>query len=147
MENISFPAEQFNHTADNDTWLNYEKLEHKSSKTLNIYSILMVTSSLLELTKHLLILKFTVQASKVIHSKMVKSIIYTGMSFFDNFFLGNILNRFSQDLTIMDEVLPHALERLIGVSVAILKSKLKYIVIIDFNENLFRYLLCELNNF
>lgn len=103
-------------TYTNDTLLKYDKLELKSSKTLNLYTIMMISSTLLELVKQFLILKFAVRASRNVHSKMVKSIVTTVMSFFDNCFIGNILNRFSQDLSVIDERLPMALGGLLGVS-------------------------------
>lgn len=103
-------------TFNNETLLNYEKLELRSSKTFNLYTITMISSTLLELVKQFLILKFAVRASRTVHSKMVKSIVSTLMSFFDNCFIGNILNRFAQDLNVIDERLPMALGALLGVS-------------------------------
>lgn len=93
------------------------KLELKADRTLNLYSILMIASTLLELVKHYLILKFVVTASINIHKKMIHSVIFATMSFFDRFFIGNILNRFSQDLNVIDEHLPMVLTMLISVSI------------------------------
>lgn len=94
---------------------NYEKLELESSETLKLYTVFIVASCVLELVKQFLILKFSIQASRNIHGKMIKSIVSTGMHFFDNCFIGNILNRFSQDLTVIDEILPFTLEGFIEV--------------------------------
>lgn len=94
---------------------NPEQLESKSSQTLNIYTILMISSSLLDLLRRYIILKFAITASRNSHGKMVKSLISTIMSFFDNCFIGNILNRFSQDLSVIDDRLPMAMDGLLGV--------------------------------
>lgn len=113
--NLTDPQNKF--TGETMTTLN--KLELKADRTLNMYSILMVSSTFLELVKHYLILRFVVNASVNIHKKMIHSVIFATMSFFDRFFIGNILNRFSQDLNVIDEHLPMVLSMLIGVSIYI----------------------------
>ncbi|XP_074030611.1 ATP-binding cassette subfamily C member 4 [Leptinotarsa decemlineata] len=95
--------------------LHLEKLEWQASKTLNIYSLLLITSSFLEIFKVVLMMKFAFDASVRIHRAMIKSVIHSKMAFFDNYFIGNILNRFSQDLSVVDEQLPHHLSALIWV--------------------------------
>lgn len=100
----------------NETIVLYEKLQEKSSKTLNLYTIMMFSSTFLELIKHYLILKFAINASRNVHRRMVRSIVHTVMAFFDKSFIGTILNRFSQDLSIIDDRLPMALDALLGVS-------------------------------
>ncbi|KAJ8951570.1 hypothetical protein NQ318_020447 [Aromia moschata] len=109
--NISAP----NITADtNNSFLTIDKLELKSHKTLNMYSMLIVSSTVLELIKHYLVLKFARNASVKLHRQMIDGIIYSVMSFFDNYFIGNILNRFAQDLTVIDEQLPFVLSIMVG---------------------------------
>lgn len=121
--------------ADNDTLVDYEKLELRSAKTLNLYTIMMISSTLLELFKQYFILKFAVTASRNIHSKMVKSIVSAVMSFFDNCFIGNILNRFSQDLNVIDERLPMALDALLGVSSFSMLIYFRFTLIFNIPEN------------
>nr|XP_023023881.1 multidrug resistance-associated protein 4-like [Leptinotarsa decemlineata] len=99
--------------------LHLERLEWRASKTLNLYSILLIASVLLEVLKSILIMQFTYKASINLHKAMMKSIIHAGMSFFDSYFIGNILNRFSQDLNIVDEVLPMFLSIFIAVLFAL----------------------------
>ncbi|KAJ8981361.1 hypothetical protein NQ317_000228 [Molorchus minor] len=91
-----------------------EKLEIKSHKTLNLYSLMIVSSTVFELIKNYLVLKFARNASVNLHRKMIDSIIHSVMHFFDNYFIGNILNRFAQDLTIIDEHLPFVLNMLLS---------------------------------
>ncbi|KAJ8981359.1 hypothetical protein NQ317_000226 [Molorchus minor] len=93
-----------------------EKLELKSHKTLNLYSLMIITSTVLELVKNYLILKFARNASVNLHRRMIDGIINSVMTFFDNYFIGNMLNRFAQDLTVIDEHLPFVLNMLISVN-------------------------------
>ncbi|CAG9817571.1 unnamed protein product [Phaedon cochleariae] len=91
-----------------------QRLEVQAAKSLNLYSVLLISSSILEIIKFLLLTKFIVNASFYLHKTMIKSVVQSVMAFFDNFFVGNILNRFSQDLYVVDEVLPHVVSMLIG---------------------------------
>nr|CAI5823657.1 unnamed protein product [Callosobruchus analis] len=94
-----------------------DRLEIESAKSLNLYTILLVSGTLCELVKYYLIFKFALNASYNLHKAMIKSIINAVMSFFDNYFIGNILNRFSQDLAVIDEHFPFVLSHFISVSV------------------------------
>ena len=48
-------------------------------------------------------------ASTTIHRKMLKNILRSPMSFFDTTPLGRILNRFSEDIYTIDEIIPGSL--------------------------------------
>nr|CAI5848020.1 unnamed protein product [Callosobruchus analis] len=91
-----------------------DRLEIESAKSLNLYTILLVSGTLCELVKYYLIFKFALNASYNLHKAMIKSIINAVMSFFDNYFIGNILNRFSQDLAVIDEHFPFVLSHFIS---------------------------------
>ncbi|XP_050507508.1 probable multidrug resistance-associated protein lethal(2)03659 [Diabrotica virgifera virgifera] len=84
-----------------------------ASKSLHLYTILSVVAIVLEFFKQYFVFKFGTKASINIHKDMVTKVIFGKMAFFDTFFIGNILNRFSQDLSVVDESLPMNLNVLI----------------------------------
>ncbi|CAH0557527.1 unnamed protein product [Brassicogethes aeneus] len=94
----------------------YKESLQESSFTLNMYSVAVVTSIMLDLIKYYTLLNFSRVASLNIHKAMSNSIINASMSFFDNHFIGNILNRFTQDLTNIDEELSFVLGEVIRVA-------------------------------
>ena len=48
-------------------------------------------------------------ASGSLHSRMLKNVLRSPMSFFDTTPLGRVLNRFSKDIYIIDEVIPRSI--------------------------------------
>ncbi|KAJ8923376.1 hypothetical protein NQ315_001934 [Exocentrus adspersus] len=96
----------------NKTVLSMKKLEIQSHKAINLYTLMIVSSTVLELIKYYLVFNFAKNASINLHRRMIKSILHSVMSFFDNYFIGNILNRFIQDLSVIDEHLPFVLSSL-----------------------------------
>ncbi|KAJ8948317.1 hypothetical protein NQ317_013654, partial [Molorchus minor] len=99
--------------APKEVLVDIQRLELKASKILNVYSILILSFIVLELLKYYFVLKFAKNASVKLHRTMIEGIVFSVMSFFDNHFIGNILNRFAQDLTVVDERLPFVIGRLV----------------------------------
>lgn len=60
-------------------------------------------------TRSTLILTHCMRASKVLHERMFKSILYAPMRFFETNQSGRILNRFSKDIGSIDETLPNCI--------------------------------------
>ncbi|XP_066158997.1 probable multidrug resistance-associated protein lethal(2)03659 [Euwallacea fornicatus] len=84
----------------------YDDAVQKRDSTFNLYAILIFSSAILSLIKSYSILRFCRRASVKIHQIMCQSIISSLMAFLDNHFIGNILNRFSYDLDVIDEHFP-----------------------------------------
>ncbi|CAH1100451.1 unnamed protein product [Psylliodes chrysocephalus] len=90
------------------------RLEIQASQTMNLYTMSIIGYAVTELIKHYLVLKMGITASINIHKIMVTRALHAVMTFFDSFFIGNILNRFSQDLNVIDEHLIFVMTAFIG---------------------------------
>ncbi|XP_076270743.1 putative multidrug resistance-associated protein lethal(2)03659 isoform X2 [Rhynchophorus ferrugineus] len=86
--------------------LTYEGAVERRDRTFNLYTLMISASAVLALVKAYALLRYCRKASVNIHQAMCQSVISSAMSFLDNHFIGNILNRFSYDLDIIDEMLP-----------------------------------------
>lgn len=87
---------------------------------LGIYAALSVGSIAIAITVRLLAALRGVTAAKILHERLVQTVLRAYMSFFDTTPLGRILNRFSQDQYTIDEkvnsTLVSFLQMLFGVS-------------------------------
>ncbi|CAH1105157.1 unnamed protein product [Psylliodes chrysocephalus] len=84
----------------------YDIAVNKRQNYLGIYSGMVVGALFLIILKIYLNYYFALRASKTLHKKMMSSVLSAFMSFFDKHLLGNIINRFSKDMTTMDETIP-----------------------------------------
>lgn len=98
-----------------DAWLaHWVSLESASNNTttidtqsyLEIYTSLGIGNSILTLIRSFLFAFAGIKAAKIIHDKLLKSIFYTTIQFFDTVPLGRILNRVSSDVFTIDDSLP-----------------------------------------
>ncbi|CAH1183388.1 unnamed protein product [Phaedon cochleariae] len=87
--------------------------------TIRLYSGMIFAASFLSFIKIYFIFRFGRTASIKIHRTMVRSLVYGVMSFFDTNFIGNILNRFSQDLQNVDQPLVFNLMHFIRINFVI----------------------------
>lgn len=110
-----YSATLMNNSVINNDTPNLDELMKNSTKTLTMYSAMIFSFITLELIKTYFVLVFARNASIKLHRTMVDTILFSVMSFFDSHFIGNILNRFAQDLNVVDERLPHVLSHLIEV--------------------------------
>lgn len=98
----------------NETY--YGDTVSKKDDTFGVYTILVILKATLGLVKYYALLRFCRSASINIHRAMSSRVVNALMSFFDTHFIGNILNRFSLDLSNIDESLPFVFPGLFGVS-------------------------------
>ncbi|XP_057668383.1 ATP-binding cassette sub-family C member 4-like isoform X2 [Diorhabda carinulata] len=80
----------------------------ESDLYLELYSILILTLTILSVISAFLLFNFSRAASINLHKNLVESVINAKMTFFDTHLIGNIINRFSKDLSIVDEQIPFA---------------------------------------
>ncbi|KAG5881447.1 hypothetical protein JTB14_037665 [Gonioctena quinquepunctata] len=101
----------------NDTYPDYEdeKEEEKPFFPIEpqeyyiiVYSVFMLASILLTPARSILFYKIFMTASKNLHNKMFTNVLAAPMRFFDTNPSGRILSRFSNDMGLIDELLPKA---------------------------------------
>ncbi|KAJ8945507.1 hypothetical protein NQ318_017951, partial [Aromia moschata] len=73
-----------------------------------VYTVFIVASMILTPARSLLFYKIFMNASKGLHNKMFSNVLRAPMRFFDVNPSGRILNRFSNDMGVIDELLPRA---------------------------------------
>lgn len=105
-----------NVTLVENTTLTNDVYDQTSDNTIRLFSIMILVNALAHIVSNYLLFDFCRRASLNIHKAMTTNIINAVMSFFDSHFIGNILNRFSQDLNNIDEQLPYAFRESIRVS-------------------------------
>ncbi|KAI2474106.1 ATP binding cassette (ABC) transporter subfamily C member [Diabrotica virgifera virgifera] len=96
---------------------NLTQAEVQAASTFQMYTVMVILSLVLELLKTFAFLDFCKRASINIHKAMIKNVLHSVMAFFDTHFIGNILNRFSQDVINVDENLPFQLLNCLEVAI------------------------------
>ena len=76
---------------------------------LGIYAILSGVQIASVLIATVSLALAVVMASATLHSKMLKNVLRSPMSFFDTTPLGRVLNRFSKDIYTIDETIPRSI--------------------------------------
>ncbi|CAG9858555.1 unnamed protein product [Phyllotreta striolata] len=106
-----------NQTIANQTTVNQTllELEEQASLRLHLYSGSIFLLALLNLIRTYSVLELSRRASVNIHKVIIKKIINARMAFFDTHFLGNILNRFSNDFCNVDEQIPFVIFEVLRV--------------------------------
>ena len=81
---------------------------------LGVYAALGLSQALFILFAAFSLAIASIFASRTLHSRMLKNVLRSPMSFFDTTPLGRILNRFSKDIHMIDEVIPTSLKAFIS---------------------------------
>lgn len=85
----------------------YHAAMAKHTWTLNLYTMMTLVATLFTLGRAFCYFIFSTIASMKLHKASFENIIGASMKFFDTHLVGNILNRFSRDLAIIDEYVPY----------------------------------------
>ncbi|XP_050303780.1 probable multidrug resistance-associated protein lethal(2)03659 [Anthonomus grandis grandis] len=96
-----------------------EELSFQRDNTFDLYIILIIVSTIIDLLKSYGFLLYCRRASIKLHKLMSSSVIHCLMTFLDSHFIGNILNRFSYDLDQVDEVFPFHFQDVIIAAFAV----------------------------
>lgn len=89
---------------------------------LKLYTIFVLLIPIITLITIYILLRFGRNASYSLHKTMINHILNAVMTFFDTNYLGNVVNRFSYDLNIVDEKLPILFFHLLRVAFICLGS-------------------------
>ncbi|CAG9825249.1 unnamed protein product [Phaedon cochleariae] len=81
-----------------------------------VYSILTLATIIVSVVTSWAFFSFTKKASLGLHNSMTNSVINATMKFFDGNLIGNILNRFSKDLSVIDEQFPSIVFEFLEIS-------------------------------
>ncbi|CAG9826344.1 unnamed protein product [Diabrotica balteata] len=93
----------------------FDKSQERAKNTFKWYYIMLFSGAVMDIIKTGIIYDICRRASINLHYALVKNILNAVMNFFDTHFIGNILNRLSQDLVMMDERLGYILNESFGV--------------------------------
>ncbi|XP_022796748.1 multidrug resistance-associated protein 4-like [Stylophora pistillata] len=93
-----------------DVWLMFltrkRPSEQKDKTNLAIYGCLVAASFILGIVRSYMLFLVCLRCSERLHDKMVVALLQAPVLFFDSNPVGRILNRFSNDVGCMDELLP-----------------------------------------
>ncbi|KAF5294168.1 hypothetical protein FQR65_LT10879 [Abscondita terminalis] len=106
--------------SDNMTnFTEYSQLEKEHTSVMTLYSLSIAVTIALTLIRSFAYYLFSSKASINLHRMVVDKILNSQMIFFDNNLSGNIINRFSRDLQIIDEQLPNILFEFLRVILSV----------------------------
>lgn len=91
-------------------------LTSKRDYSVNLYSVMIILTGILAIGRSFALFAVARKASINLHKYMITNIFNASMPFFDTNFIGNILNRFSKDLTTIDEIIPFVIYQVFRVS-------------------------------
>ncbi|CAI8057972.1 Multidrug resistance-associated protein 1, partial [Geodia barretti] len=103
-------------------------LAQRSGCYLGVYGALGIIQSFLILFAAFSLALSAIFASRTLHNSMLKNILRSPMSFFDTTPLGRILNRFSKDTYIIDEVIPRSLRSFIFTFLSVMATLIVIVV-------------------
>ncbi|KAI8877119.1 multi drug resistance-associated protein MRP [Backusella circina FSU 941] len=101
---------------------------------LTIYAIIGFSSSISSMCQNLVLWVFcAVRSARILHGKMLDTVIRSPMSFYDTTPLGRILNRFGKDQQTVDDMLP----RVFNIFFRVLFSVITTVTVIGLSTPLF----------
>ena len=100
----------------------------RSGCYLGVYGALGVIQSFIILFAAFSLALAAIFASRTLHNSMLRNILRSPMSFFDTTPLGRILNRFSKDTYIIDEVIPRSLRSFIFTFLTVVATLIVIVV-------------------
>jgi ATP-binding cassette subfamily C (CFTR/MRP) protein 4 len=97
----------------------FENINQKRRLMIYIFPAILASTAILMILRAIVFFLMAKKASISIHKQVATKVINASMQFFDNNFVGNILNRFSEDLLYVDEKVSDSLFSVIDVSLVL----------------------------
>jgi ABC-type multidrug transport system fused ATPase/permease subunit len=92
-----------------------ERLERRREVVPSFYTLMTLLEVVTSLAKYCAIFLLSRKISTKLHRKLITNIVRAPMTFFHTNLIGNILNRLSEDLVTIDEVVPLVINNLFQV--------------------------------
>ncbi|XP_050979759.1 ATP-binding cassette sub-family C member 3 isoform X2 [Labeo rohita] len=106
-------------------WTNDEthnRTEEKVSMRVGVYAALGISQGVLVMFSSFTLALGKIQAARKLHQALLDNKFHTPQSFFDTTPIGRIINRFSKDIYVIDEVLPSTTLMFLGTFFASLST-------------------------
>ncbi|XP_050308414.1 ATP-binding cassette sub-family C member 4-like [Anthonomus grandis grandis] len=87
----------------------YNQAIVEKNRLLKLYTIMIIVGTALTLTRAFLNFYFCSKAGRKLHEVLIKGVLNASMAFFDNHYIGNIVNRVSKDFYTIDESIPYVI--------------------------------------
>nr|XP_024660537.1 canalicular multispecific organic anion transporter 1-like [Maylandia zebra] len=95
-------------TSDSVEYYNMTYPSWKRDTRVGVFGALGVAQGLLVFVGTLLLANASVDASRILHSKLLNNILRVPMVFFDTTPIGRVVNRFAKDIFTIDEAIPNS---------------------------------------
>jgi ATP-binding cassette subfamily C (CFTR/MRP) protein 4 len=118
-----------NITANNTAPADFEDLFFTLENCIYIYSTIIGLLIVFSMSRSMSFVRSCMKASVHLHNKMFTSIVSATMRFFYTNSSGRILNRFSKDIGILDEILPDMLMDTLQLALAVLGTTLAICIV------------------
>jgi ABC-type bacteriocin/lantibiotic exporter with double-glycine peptidase domain len=108
MEDFRIDTEQqiLYHTIHNNTNDSYKNLIEKRHQMIYIFPIILITVAIMSFLRAGIFYLLAKKASLSLHRLLFEKVVNASAQFFSEHYIGNILNRFSEDLLYVDERVP-----------------------------------------
>jgi ATP-binding cassette subfamily C (CFTR/MRP) protein 1 len=136
------------HTASN-VWLSYwsdynadhpGSMNNKTSTFLGVYAAMGCSEAVVEFSRDLMLFLCCAKASKVLHRRLLHSVMRSPMSFFDTNPTGRIVNRFSSDIDTIDLTIPFQISDFLWCACEVISV----IIVISYSTPKFLYVIVPL---
>ena len=103
-------------------WADKSPSEQQDRVHLAVYGSIVLILIGITLARSFLFMKGAIRASKTLHDRSLASILGSPISFIDSNPIGRMLNRFSKDLGLLDDMLPICMLDFLQGSLAVIGS-------------------------